>query len=58
MVTISLNKLSRKNMSVQTIYQETIKFAAQKHANQTIPGSQLPYIVHLSNVAMEIFTAF
>lgn len=47
-------------MSIQTVYQETIKFAAQKHAdkNQTIPGTNLPYAVHLSNVAMEILVAF
>lgn len=45
-------------MSIQTIYQQTIKFAAQKHATQKIPGSDLPYIVHLSNVAMEIIIAF
>ncbi|WP_435525876.1 hypothetical protein [Chryseobacterium indoltheticum] len=46
-------------MNIQDIYQRTIKFAAQKHTdcNQTIPGTNLPYIVHLSNVAMEIFIA-
>lgn len=46
-------------MNIQDIYQRTIKFAAQKHTNQnqTIPGTNLPYIVHLSNVAMEIFMA-
>ncbi|KQM43867.1 HD domain-containing protein [Chryseobacterium sp. Leaf201] len=46
-------------MSIQTLYQETIKFAAQKHTdkNQTIPGTNLPYAVHLSNVAMEILVA-
>ena len=43
-------------MSIQDIYQNTIKFAAQKHTdnNQKIPGTNLPYVVHLSNVAMEI----
>ncbi|WP_294252265.1 HD domain-containing protein [uncultured Chryseobacterium sp.] len=46
-------------MSLQEIYQNTIKFAAHKHAeiNQTIPGTNLPYVVHLSNVAMEILVA-
>ncbi|MDH6252812.1 (p)ppGpp synthase/HD superfamily hydrolase [Chryseobacterium sp. H1D6B] len=46
-------------MSLQTIYQETIQFAAQKHSdkNQTIPGTSLPYVVHISNVAMEILIA-
>lgn len=44
---------------IQTIYQKTIKFAAQRHAinNQLIPDSNLPYVVHLSNVAMEILIA-
>lgn len=44
---------------LQTIYQNTIKFAAEKHAdqNQVIPGTDLPYVVHLSNVTMEILIA-
>jgi len=34
-------------------------FAAIKHNGQVIPGSEhLPYIVHVSNVAMEILMAF
>lgn len=46
-------------MEVQTVYQDTLKFAALKHteAGQTIPGTTLPYVVHLSNVAMEILLA-
>lgn len=45
--------------SIQTVYQDTIKFVAARHAaiNQTIPGTDLPYVVHLSNVAMEIIVA-
>ena len=48
-----------EQMEIQSMYQETIKFAAAKHAeiNQTIPGTNLPYVVHLSNVAMEILIA-
>jgi guanosine-3',5'-bis(diphosphate) 3'-pyrophosphohydrolase len=42
---------------IQTIYQETIKFAAEKHGSQKVKGSKIPYVVHLSNVAMEIFMA-
>lgn len=44
---------------VQSCYQQAIKFAAAKHVaeNQTIPGTNLPYVVHLSNVAMEILIA-
>jgi guanosine-3',5'-bis(diphosphate) 3'-pyrophosphohydrolase len=46
-------------MITQTLYQEAIKFAAAKHQNmeQNVPGTDLPYVVHLSNVAMEILIA-
>jgi len=40
--------------NIQTIYQETIAFAALKHGNQKMPNG-LPYVVHLSTVAMEVF---
>tara|TARA_B100000768_G_scaffold105803_1_gene98269 strand:- start:34 stop:570 length:537 start_codon:yes stop_codon:yes gene_type:complete len=42
--------------NIQTIYQKTIAFAAQKHGSQKMPDG-LPYIVHLSNVTMEVFMA-
>lgn len=44
---------------IQTLYQKAIKYAAKRHAdiNQLIPGTNLPYVVHLSNVAMEILVA-
>jgi guanosine-3',5'-bis(diphosphate) 3'-pyrophosphohydrolase len=44
---------------LQSKYQKAIKFAAKKHAdkNQLIPGTNLPYVVHLSNVAMEVLIA-
>lgn len=47
-------------MQTQSIYQKAILFAAKKHSenHQTIPGTNLPYIVHLSNVAMEIMIAY
>ncbi|WP_130734658.1 HD domain-containing protein [Flavobacterium sp. J27] len=43
-------------IELQTQYQKAMRFAAQKHAdiNQLVPGTNLPYVVHLSNVAMEI----
>ena len=46
-------------MNTQSIYQETIKFAAAKHLekDQKVPGTELPYVVHLSNVTMEILIA-
>jgi guanosine-3',5'-bis(diphosphate) 3'-pyrophosphohydrolase len=44
---------------VQTLYQDAIKFATYKHMEkrQKVKGTKLPYVVHLSNVAMEIFMA-
>jgi guanosine-3',5'-bis(diphosphate) 3'-pyrophosphohydrolase len=44
---------------VQSKYQKAITFAAKRHAdkNQVIPGTTLPYVVHLSNVAMEVLIA-
>jgi guanosine-3',5'-bis(diphosphate) 3'-pyrophosphohydrolase len=46
-------------MDIQTKYQEAIKFASAKHAEkgQKVPGTNLPYDVHISNVAMEILIA-
>jgi guanosine-3',5'-bis(diphosphate) 3'-pyrophosphohydrolase len=46
-------------MRIQDNYQSTIRFAAEKHGevNQTVRGTNLPYLLHLSNVAMEILTA-
>ena len=44
-------------MTVQSAYQKAIKFAAEKHIGQTVPGTEIPYVVHLSNVAMEIMIA-
>ena len=42
---------------IQTLYQEAIKFAADKHGTQKVKGSKNSYVVHLSNVAMELFAA-
>lgn len=46
-------------MKVQTLYQQAIKFATAKHVEvgQNVPGTDLPYVVHLSNVAMEVIMA-
>lgn len=47
-------------MDIQTSYQKTIIFATLKHLEkgQTIPETEIPYVVHLSNVAMEILIAY
>ncbi len=46
-------------MSIQALYQQALKFAGEKHTakNQKVPGTNLPYVVHISNVAMEIMLA-
>jgi len=43
-------------MDTQTAYQQALLFAAHKHASidQKVPGTDLPYVVHICNVAMEI----
>lgn len=41
----------------QDIYQKAIKFAGEKHCHQKLPGSEANYLVHISNVAMEVLFA-
>lgn len=42
----------------QELYQKAIKYAGEKHSNQKVPGTNSNYLVHLSNVAMEVFMAY
>lgn len=46
-------------MNTQDRYQKAIIYAAGKHneGNQTVKGTDLPYVVHVCNVAMEILAA-
>ena len=44
-------------MSVWDTYQSTILFAAATHKGQCLPSSDITYVVHLSNVAMEVIMA-
>lgn len=39
---------------IQNAYQKSIAFAGEKHKDQKLPGSSIPYMNHLSNVAMEV----
>ncbi len=39
------------------LYQRAIRFAAIAHDGQQLPGTDLPYLVHLANVAMEVCRA-
>ncbi|MFM2135365.1 MAG: hypothetical protein RL021_765, partial [Bacteroidota bacterium] len=45
--------------NVQDAYQFAIRFAAERHGanHQKVPGTNLPYLLHLSNVAMELLAA-
>ena len=45
-------------MYTQDIYQKTIKYAGEAHKNQLVPGTESNYLLHLSNVAMEILFAY
>ncbi len=44
-------------MNTQTLYQKAIKFAGEKHSTQKVHGTNSNYLLHLSNVAMEILIA-
>ena len=44
-------------MSIQATYQKAMKFAAEAHAQQKVPGSTANYLLHISNVVMEIIMA-
>ncbi len=46
-------------MNVQTLYQQALAFAALKHeaSGEKVKGTDLPYIVHVVDVAMEILVA-
>lgn len=37
----------------QDLYLDALNFAATAHLGQTIPGGEIPYVVHLCQVAME-----
>lgn len=42
----------------QELYQCAMKFAGEKHSRQTVPGTTANYLLHVSNVAMEILIAW
>ena len=46
-----------KNMT-QELYQKAMRFAGEKHAKQTVPGSKANYLLHISNVTMEVLLAY
>ena len=46
-----------QNNWLQSEYIKAYRFAAQAHRGQEVPGTNLPYIMHLSFVSMEIIAA-
>ena len=42
----------------QELYQKAMIFAGEKHHNQKVPGTNSNYLLHISNVAMEILMAY
>jgi len=41
----------------QEKYIKALRYAAETHHGQTVPGSDLPYVVHVTMVAMEVIAA-
>ena len=42
----------------QELYQKAMKFAGEKHSAQKVPGTNANYLLHISNVAMEVIYAY
>ena len=42
----------------QELYQEAMKYAGEKHSEQKAPGTNSNYLLHVSNVAMEVLMAY
>lgn len=38
-------------------YVAALRFAAERHAGQRVPGTELPYLVHVTSVAAEVIVA-
>ena len=38
-------------------YKKALHFAAQAHGDQKVPGTQLPYLLHLTSVCLEVINA-
>lgn len=43
---------------IQETYQKALKFAGEKHSKQKMPSSQSNYLLHISNVAMEVLISY
>ncbi|MFM2482210.1 HD domain-containing protein [Celerinatantimonas sp. YJH-8] len=45
------------SLFTQDLYLKTWNFASAAHRYQTLPGSDIPYLNHIGNVAMEVIAA-
>lgn len=45
------------NIWSQDQYLNAIRYAAEAHNGQTVPGTDLPYLLHISLVSMEVISA-
>ena len=41
----------------QDLYLQTLLFAGKAHIGQKVPGTEMSYVVHITNVAMEVANA-
>ncbi|MBP9151292.1 MAG: bifunctional (p)ppGpp synthetase/guanosine-3',5'-bis(diphosphate) 3'-pyrophosphohydrolase [Flavobacteriales bacterium] len=46
------------NQGVQERYQTAMKYAGEMHSEQKVPGTNANYLLHISNVTMEVLVAF
>lgn len=49
--------MKQKKLWSRELYLKALRFAAEAHGDQKIPGTDLPYVIHLSNVCMEVMYA-
>jgi (p)ppGpp synthase/HD superfamily hydrolase len=42
---------------IQELYQKAMKYAGEKHRDQLVPGTTANYLLHISNVTMEVMMA-
>jgi (p)ppGpp synthase/HD superfamily hydrolase len=42
---------------METLPERALRFAVDRHAGQIVPGTQLPYVVHVATVAAEVSAA-
>jgi (p)ppGpp synthase/HD superfamily hydrolase len=43
---------------IQELYQRAMKFAGEKHSEQKVPDTNSNYLLHISNVTMEVIVAY